>query len=307
MANSSSMISQSKGMHNYPILLSQRIHISMLGLVLEKMSNLRDISKFVNLLPVKKETKDAMFTALSKLFRTASSTDAEGVISDLRQVRIIPDIENRSDTAPDVRVEDAQRKLDLILDEFWLIIDEENASRMQELSGMIREIFIGIFATLQKQGKDIDTLKKETETLKTQVEKMQGSQDDLLLGSVSTQIIIKLSRFGCQTHDHPGIDACRSMDMIAAQPNIQQIKSFLTGHGYSFEEVRFAVHILKSSRVEAAHPSNPSTSSSDIQCAIDHLYPVHHPKRNYAQKALKVLEALAQHSNETLFLQTNYR
>ena len=187
-----------------------------------------------------------------------------------------------------------------MLDEFWLIIGEENASRMQELSELIREFFNGIFAILQKERKDIYTLKN-------QVEAMQGSHNDLLLGSMCTQIIIKLSRFGRQTHDHPGIDASRSMEMITAQKNIQPIKSFLICHGYSVKDVRFAVHILKSSRVEVAHPSNHSTSSSDIQCTIDHLYPMHHPKRNYAQKALKVLEVLAQHSNETLFLQTDYR
>jgi hypothetical protein len=95
--------------------------------------------------------------------------------------------------------------------------------------------FLTRVATLQKQGKEIDTLKK-------QVEAMQGSHYDLLLGSVSAQIIIKLSRFGRQTHDHPGINACRSMEMIVAQTNIQQIKPFLIGHGYSSEDVRFAVH-----------------------------------------------------------------
>lgn len=292
--------SRSTGPCRYFRLLFDQIHQSPIALFLEKMSNLRELSRFVDLLPVTSETKNSIYNVMAKMLRVSSSDDAVGVIEELKHVKVIAENANSSDSSNDLLHIEAQSKLNELLDRFWLMIEEENATHMDEACRLVRDIFNGIFAILSQKTRQI-------EALENQLRIIQGAHDELLLGSVATQIIIKMSRFGRQSKEHPSVDACRTIEMILTQPNIEDLKLFLESRGYSFEDVRLAVHILKSSRIEAAHPSDPSTSSSDIQTAIDHLYPAQHPKRIYAQKALRVLELLSQESKETLFLQTNYR
>ncbi len=64
--------------------------------------------------------------------------------------------------------------------------------------------------------------------------------------------------------------------------------------------------MLKSNRNSATHPSNTSISFTDIQNAIDRLFPTtSHLKRILAEKALKVLEMLSKELEEPLFLKTD--
>jgi hypothetical protein len=147
---------------------------------------------------------------------------------------------------------------------------------------------------------DLGLSKHENEInhLKNQIEPMQIQHDELLLGSVATQLIIKMSRFG-DTKEHPSIAACRTVSMIQSQGHIEQLKSFLNINGLNFEEISLAIQVFKSNRISAAHPSNLSTSSLHIQSAIDRLFPtISHLKRIIAPKALKLLEILSKELKE---------
>ena len=188
-----------------------------------------------------------------------------------------------------------RKKLNSLLDELWLIIDEENAVQLYEISQMIREIFNDIFNILSKQQTRINEMEKR-------IEELQATEDELLIGSVGTQLLIKLSRFG-DDKEHPSIAACRSISMITTQPHVERLKTFLDRNGYVLEEVCLAVRVLKNNRNATAHPNNPSTSAMDILNAIDRLFPTLHPKRKLAQKALEVLEILSKQLQEPLFLQ----
>jgi hypothetical protein len=185
-----------------------------------------------------------------------------------------------------------------LTDEFWLIIDEKNAIPLHEALQKIRELFNNIFNVLTKQQNELNILKQ-------QVQNMQISTDELLLGSVATQLIIKMGRVE-NTTEHPSIAACRTVSMIMMQPHVEQLKSFLDVHGYKLEEICLAVQVLKNNRNSAAHPNDPFTSPINIQDAINHLFPTEsHPKRAIAQKALKVLQILSNKLQEPFFLKTD--
>ncbi|CAF1144099.1 unnamed protein product [Didymodactylos carnosus] len=177
-------------------------------------------------------------------------------------------------------------------------MSQENAAEFHELCQKIRDIFNSLFSILDKQQNEISHLKRQMELL-------QVSQDELLLGSVATQIIIKMSRLE-QIIEDPRITACRTMSMVMAHRHIEQLKAFLGEHGYNIEEMHLAIQILKNNRLAAAHPSDPTTTSSEIRTAVDHLFPSSsHPKLAIALKALKVLELLAEEIKEPLFLKTD--
>ncbi len=74
----------------------------------------------------------------------------------------------------------------------------------------MRNIFNDLFAILKKQEDDITHLKREMEV-------MQVFKDELSIGSVATQIIIKMSQFQ-KINEHPGIAACRTISGQCFRP-----------------------------------------------------------------------------------------
>ncbi|CAF1349888.1 unnamed protein product [Rotaria sp. Silwood1] len=260
------------------------------------MNNLKDLSDFVNRLPISSKTQNEIYGALVQMVRGSSSIN--DTIQVLKQVQVVPINEYVCEISYDEVRENIQEKLSHLLDECWLMVPEENAVLFHEACQKLREIFNDICSTLSKQEKEINYLKN-------QVESMQTPQDELLVGSVATQLIVKMSRFG-DTKEHSSIAACRTVSMIMAQAHVEQLKSFLNINGFNFEEICLAIQVLKSNRNSATYPTDPSTSSLDIKNAIDRLFPtISHPKRTIAQKALKVLEILSQELKEPLFLKTD--
>jgi len=162
----------------------------------------------------------------------------------------------------------------------------------------IWEFFNAIFCILTQQQNEINYLKNYAQVLQT-------VHDELLLASLATQLAIKMSQFA-DINGHPSTAACRIISKIIAQANVQQLKVFLNNNGYNFEEICFAVQVLKSNRNSEAYPSDPSTSFTDIQNTIDLLFSTtSHPKRTLAEKALKLLELLLKELEEPLFLKTD--
>ncbi len=91
--------------------------------------------------------------------------------------------------------------------------------------------------------------------------------------------------------------------MLLAQQNNEQLKVFLDEYGYKLEEMCLAAQILKTNRNPAAHPCDSSTNVKDIEDSTHRLYPTTtEPKRLMAEKALTVLEILANKLGEPLFL-----
>jgi len=216
----------------------------------------------------------------------------------LKQVQIIPVTQHAGETSYDELKHNIQEKLNKVLDDLWSMIDEEKATKLHEVCLKIREIFNDMFRILTQQQNQIDYLNK-------QVQDLQVTRDELLLSTLATQLVIKMSRF-VNINEHPSIAACRTISMIMAQANVHQLKMFLDENGYNLEEICLAVQVLKRNRNCAAHPNDPSTSFTDIQNAINHLFPAtSHPKRILAEKALKLLEVLSKELKEPLFLKTD--
>jgi len=272
-----------------------KISVPLSIFFLDAISKCKDLSDFVDHLPVTTDTKIQIYNVMLKMINGSSSI--VNIILELKQIQIIPHIENAPESSFDEIRQNAQRNLNKVFDDCWSVINEENASEFHELCQKTREIFNSLFSILDKQQNEISHLK-------CQMEMFQIPQDELLLGSVATQIIIKMSRFQ-QIMEDPRLTACRTMSMVMADPHIEQLKAFLGEHGYNIEEMRLAIQVLKSNRIAAAHPSDPTTTSPEIQTAIDRLFSSSHPKRPIALKALKVLELLAEELNETLFLKAD--
>ena len=180
-----------------------------------------------------------------------------------------------------------------------MLIDDENQVELHIACNLIRNIFNDIFDILKRQEKKIDDLEQ-------QVSNMKITKAELLLGSLAQQLIIKMFRFTNNTDEDPSLTACRTTSMIRTLTDFDKLKQFINNNGYNLEDIFLSIHVLKTGRLTAAHLSDPATTSSDIQRAIDHVYPSSHPKRQVALEALEVLQILSQTLHEPLFLHIKY-
>jgi hypothetical protein len=144
--------------------------------------------------------------------------------------------------------------------------------------------------------------RKEIDHLKSQVDALQIPRDEILLCSLAVQLIVKMRRY-TNINESPKIAAYVNPSMLLAQQNNEQLKVFLDEYGYKLEEMCLAAQVLKTNRNPAAYPSDSSTNVKDIEDSIHRLYPTTtEPKRLMAEKALTVLEILANKLGEPLFL-----
>jgi hypothetical protein len=192
---------------------------------------LRDLSQFVNRLPVTNETKNQIYNTLVKIVRGSLSID--DTIEELKHIEIVPINQCTSgETSYDELRLNTQQKLNELLDQFWGIVDQEHEAQIHELCQNMREIFNNLFHILSQQEKKMKQLENEINYMKIQMEALQIPSDELLLGSLATQLIIKMSRFE-RSEEHPSIAACRSISTIM-QVRMHQ-SQFRTGDWVHYE------------------------------------------------------------------------
>ena len=81
---------------------------------LELSNNLRDISAFVNRLPVSNETKNGIYTILTKIVRNPSSIN--DTIAELKDLQMIPVVQPADPVSCDDFQHQAQVKLNELID-----------------------------------------------------------------------------------------------------------------------------------------------------------------------------------------------
>jgi hypothetical protein len=111
------------------------------------MNNLKDLSDFVNRLTISSKSRNEIYDAFAKMVRDPSSMN--DAIQVLKQVQVVPINEYIHEVSCDKIREDIQEKLNLLLDECWLMITEENAVLFHETCQKLREIFNDIFSIPQ--------------------------------------------------------------------------------------------------------------------------------------------------------------
>ena len=184
-----------------------------------------------------------------------------------------------------------------------MIPEQDESIQLHEICGKIREFCIELFHILTEQQKTLVQQQKQIDDFKDQIKNLQIPSDEILLGSLAIQLILKMGRF-INNNESPTLSACRTVSMLMVHDDIQQLKTFMENHGFNFQEICLSAQMLKNNRNLPAHPCDPTTSLTDIQCAIDRLFPTKsHPKRLAAEKVLKVLEILSTELKEPLFLQ----
>jgi len=155
---------------------------------------------------------------------------------------------------------------------------------------------------LVNKKKNIREQEKKINDLQVKVDKFDISEGHLLLGSLATQIIVKMCRFldNTETLD---VSVFRSMGSLNESHNIASLKTFLYENGHSWDDIRLAVNMFKMERRPTAHPGSHYTTTTDIELAIENCYPgVSSPLNRRARRALRVLELLANRLNEPLFV-----
>ena len=76
---------------------------------------------------------------------------------------------------------------------------------------------------------------------------MQTPTDEILLGSLGVQLIVKMRRY-TNINESAKISACLTPSMLLLDQNHSQLKVFLEEYGYRFEEMCIAAQILKANR-----------------------------------------------------------
>ncbi|CAF2150201.1 unnamed protein product, partial [Rotaria magnacalcarata] len=151
-----------------------------------------------------------------KLVRGLSSINS--TIQELQQTHIIPSSGLVGEVLLDDVQQNTQGKLNESIDELWKIIDEEEATQLNEAWQNIREVFNNIFNNLRKRENEINNLKN-------QVHIMQVSHDQLLLDALAIQSTIKMSQFG-DNKEHPRIVACRKISPGTMNPILNPVGSY---------------------------------------------------------------------------------
>jgi len=282
----------------FPFILNNH---AVLFFFLELSNNCRDLSHFVNRLPVATESKNKIYKILMNIIRNPSSTN--DALEELKGIEIIPMVQDANQPLPDELQNDIQLKLNDIIDKCWFMIsDGAKMIEFYEVSQQIRELFNRIFRILTQQQKEIIQQRKEIDHLKIQVDALQIPKDEILLGSLAVQLIVKMRRY-TNINESPTIAAFVTPSMLLAQQNNEQLKVFLDEYGYKLEEMCLAAQVLKTNRNPASHPCDSSINVKDIEDSIYRLYPTTtEPKRLMAEKALTVLEISANKLGEPLFL-----
>jgi hypothetical protein len=212
----------STGLYSYskfPFILNNH---GVLFFFLELSNNCRDLSHFVNRLPVATESKNKIYKILMNIIRNPSSTN--DTLEELKGIEIIPMVKDANQPLPNELQNDIQLKLNDIIDQCWFMInDEAKIIKFYEVSQQIGELFNRIFRILTQQRKEIDHLK-------SQVDALQIPRDEILLGSLVVQLIVKMRRY-TNINESPKIAAYVTRSMLLAQQNNEQLKVFLDEYG----------------------------------------------------------------------------
>ncbi len=125
----------STGIYSYskfPFILNNH---AVLFFFLELSNNCRDLSHFVNHLPVATESKNKIYKILMNIIRNPSSTN--DTLEELKEIEIIPMVQDANQPLPNELQNDIQLKLNDIIDQCWFMIDDE-AKIIQFYAGAAR-------------------------------------------------------------------------------------------------------------------------------------------------------------------------
>jgi allophanate hydrolase subunit 2 len=98
------------------------------------------------------------------------------------------------------------------------------------------------------------------------------SEGHLLLGSVATQILVKMGRV-LKRDDPLYIGAYRNFYDFDRLENANVLKSLLEENHFKWEDIRIIIRMLKGNRLSTTHPYDENIKKEDIMKAITYCYP----------------------------------
>ena len=258
------------------------------------------ISNVICSLPFPSDTKKLLFDLTFGMLNGTIGVDS--AIEQFSKVNFV--LENTKQSSFSIVFNEAQNKLNELLDNLWNIVDSENMTNLNDIVTSIRHLFNSLFYLINEQQKQVSKLTEDIGKLHEEVATLKISEGELLLGSLATQLIIKCAHY-LEIDEPIHITKFRTGNMLNTQENIGLLKEFLRRNGFDWNHLLIIIQMLKCRRLLAAHPSNPNTTMKDIQTAIDQVYPdVNSKDREKAKIGLAILETLAKELGESLFMST---
>jgi len=226
----------------------------------------------------------------------------DGAVDQLRPLCITLDTNKSENISPVDICQDVEASLNVIIDDLWSLAEEGQFIEVRHMTDEISKLFIILFEKINKTQGQFDEYCKQLNDMKEELRNSDISKGHLLLGSLVTQILIKVGKF-LDKNESPFTGAFRSLSALNNLNNIESFKFFLSQHGYDWSEIRKTTKMLKSNRITTAHPGDGNTSNKDIEDAINKCFPdassLFHIK---AVQALKLLQLLATELEQPLLI-----
>lgn len=144
------------------------------------------ISNVIYSLPFPSDTKKILFDLTFGMLNGTIGVDL--AIEQFSKVNFV--LDNTKQSSFSIVCNEAQNKLNELLDNLWNIIDSENMTNLNDIVISIRHLFNSLFYLINEQQKQISKLTEDIGKLHEEVATLKISEGELLLGSLATQLII---------------------------------------------------------------------------------------------------------------------
>ena len=263
-----------------------------------------DISEIVYKLPIPTEKQNVLYNIIFQYVKGHSN--GEETIQRLRQLFIETD-ELENENHPPINTHmDFQNRLNSVIDELWNMADEEKYLEYRRLFDDLRGLFQTLHEQIDTTQQKLNEVRKEVDLMKEEIKNFNISDGRLLLGSMSSQILIKIAKF-LNRKESMFNAMSYSVYELNNMHNIDLLKTFLNDHGYEWDELKKTIKVLKFNRLAPAHPGDSNTTTNKIEIAVHNCFPnITSQFHIKTIEALNILQLLADELNEPLFITMPY-
>lgn len=152
-----------------------------------------EISEIISKLPISTDKQEILYKIFLEFVKRYST--AEETMQRLRQL-FIDTAELENENHPPISVQlDFQSRLNSMIDDFWNMTEEEKFLEYQRLCGDLCELFRTLHEKISTTQQELGEVRRELDLLRTEIKNDNTSEECLLLGSLSVQILIKIAKF----------------------------------------------------------------------------------------------------------------